>query len=434
MRFSSYLLLMLLPLTTWAQDIVPATITGEMPQVGLTTEPKLTNLMIASLSLGSGYDDNAATPSTSRIGDLQYSVLPSFGFQQTRHYVSWSLSYAPGLTISQRFSNRDQLTQGAGAKLDCRVTPRLILHLRQDYAVSNYPFPTLGQNSFLPPLGPLNRPNGSTVLPQTRQDSVISNAGIEYHLSAHTIIGAAGSFSAVRYGETAGAPSGATFIGSRSTTGGAFFLHQFSRRQTTGVDYQLLHASFPHNPSHTVVNTFLLIDRINLSARSSLDVSIGPEYSRTRDQIALNPLFFIQHFQVFETAWSVAGEATYTWNGAHTAFQANYVRHITDGGGLFGAVRMNGGSVQLQRQLARRWKGELGAGIADNHLVNLSQPDLRQTTMTAQVGVSREISKNVWLHAWYGPVRQTGGLYSLAGNHNRAAVSLDYQFRKPIGR
>src|ERR1700730_7974936 len=435
MRFSGYLLLMLLPLTTWAQDIVPATVTGEMPPMGLTTEPTFTNLMIANLSLGTAYDDYAAaTPKTARTPDFQYYVLPGFGFQQTRRQVSWSLSYSPGLSTSQRFSERDQFTQGVHADITYRITPRLVLHVRQDYSASSYPFEPLASNPFLPQLGPLNGPNNSTVLPRTRQVSRISNASITYHLSAHSAIGVTGSFSDVSYGETAAAPAGTAFIGSRSTNGSAFFFHQFSPRQSIGIEYQLLNVSFPHNPSHTIVNTFLVTHRMNLSSRSSFDLFIGPEYSRTHDQIALNPLFFVQHFQLFQTGWSVAGGATYTWNGTHTAFQASYARHITDGGGLFGAVGMNRGSIQLQRQLSRRWHGDLGADSADNHMLNLSQANLALRTVTARAGVRRELSKNLWLRASYARVRQTGGLSSLVGDHNRGEVSLNYQFLRPIGR
>ena len=95
---------------------------------------------------------------------------------------------------------------------------------------------------------------------------------------------------------------------------------------------------------------------------------------------------------------------------------------------------MNRGSIQLQRQLSRRWNGDLGADIADNHLLNLSQADLALRTVTARAGVRRELSKNLWLRASYARVRQTGGLSSLVGDHNRGEVSLSYQFRKPIGR
>ena len=431
--YYSLLLFFLVPSALWAQGNVPMPASGEMPPVTTGSEFTPTNVIVGSVAVSGGYDDNLLNSVTQPQGGAQFYVTPSISFEKTWKRLFSTLSYSGGLGITTRFADRNQLTQQLGGEFTYRATPRLTVHFREDWSVTTDPFARFGNNLFQPELGPLNQPNNTVPLPYARRSEKESSANVSYALSQHNTIGVNGGYFSQHFDNVVTATAGSQLIQSRGSSGSFFFSHQFSPRESAGFDYNFLDLSF--DQAHTVTHSFLFTNQLSLTSRTKLVFFVGPEYVLTRQQVALNFAGFVIHFNVNAQSWSTAGGAVYSWTGDRTAAQVSVVRQVTDGGGLSGAVHLTSASVSLRRRLTNRWTANVGAQYADNRALDLSNSALSLHVASGDVGLSRQMGPNWALEFSYARLQQTGtALGQTFGNHNRLQVSLDYRFMRPLGR
>jgi hypothetical protein len=432
--YYSLLLLLMVPAGLWAQGSVPMPASGEMPRMATGSEFTPTNVIVGRVAVSAGYDDNLANSSVHPQGGAQFYVTPSISFQQTRKRLFWTLTYSGGLGITQRVANRNQLTQGLDGEFTYRATPRLTVHFRQDWSVTTDPFARFGNNLFLPELGPLNQPNDTVSLPFARRSEKESSVNVSYVLSPHNVMGVSGNYFDRHYDNVVTATAGSQLIQTRGGSGSFFFSHQFTPRESAGFDYDFLDLSFGQG-ARTVTHSFLLTDQLSLTSRTKLVFFVGPEYALTHDQVAVNFLFFIVHLNVNTQSWSTKGGAIYSWTGERTAAQVSLTRQVSDGGGLFGAVRLTSASVSVRRRLTNRWTANVGAQYADDRALNLSGSALGFHVASGNVGLIRQMGPNLALGFSYARQQQTGSaLGETFGNHNCFQVSLDYRFMRPLGR
>jgi hypothetical protein len=431
--YYSLLLFFLVPGGLWAQGSVPMPASGEMPPLTTASEFTPTNVIVGGVAVSGGYDDNLLNSVTNPQGGAQFYVTPRISFEQTRKRMFWTLSYSGGLGITQRFTDRNQLTQQLGGAVSYRVSPRLNVHFRQDWSVTTDPFARFGNHLFLPELGPLNQPNDTVPLPYARRSQKESSVNVSYVLSPHNIMGVSGSYYDQHFDNVVTATAGNQLIQSSGASGSFFLSHQFSPRESAGFEYNFLDLSF--SQGHAVTHSFLFTNQLALTSRTKLVFFIGPEYVLLHDQVAVNFLFFIVHLNINTQSWSTAGGAVYSWTGNRTAAQVSVTRQVSDGGGLSGAVRLTSASVSVRRRLTNRWTANMGAQYADNRALDLSNSAVALHVASGNVGFSRQMGPNWALEFSYARLQQTGtALGQTFGNHNRFQASLDYRFMRPLGR
>jgi hypothetical protein len=256
-----------------------------------------------------------------------------------------------------------------------------------------------------------------------------------YRITARTTFGLNGNFDLDRYKNTSSSLSKASLINSQIASGQAYISRQISARNQLGFQYGVQVLKFQQANARTTAHTFSIFDEIKLAPNQSLTVYGGPQYSLTSNQVVLNGGFFLVTIPVKANTWSWSGGGIYTLTGRRGAMVLNYSRGVSNGGGVTGAVELNGGSAILRWKLSRSWGMDLNLAAADNQLlaVKTGQNELR--TYSATLGLSRQISKNISMNFFFERLNQVGSLAGIAtGNHDLAGVSFQYNFLKPVGR
>ena len=91
-------------------------------------------------------------------------------------------------------------------------------------------------------------------------------------------------------------------------------------------------------------------------------------------------------------------------------------------------------SGEFRRTLTPRWTAGIGAGYAINSVANAAAPDSGLNSISSFAELQRQLAKNLTLRFSYSLLRQDGSLLGqVQGDHNRAVVSLEYHFARPLG-
>lgn len=409
---------------------VPILASGQMPSTSPRDDVEMTNIFKGSIAIGSFFDDNAVIGSTPRQWNLYYSITPSVTFEETRSRLDWGLTYAPGFTISQNLSNRNQFSQLFGGHFTWLPSRHTTLSAQQNYIRSNNPFQELAVTP-----GPTVSPNQTIFLPSVLQTSILSNAEYSYQFAEHSSIGLGGSFASAHFDTTPHSGPSQSLIRSQIASGNAYYSHEFSARNQLGVQYEAQVLRFPVNNARTTTHTFQIFDEMKFTPNTTFTVYGGPEYSLTFNQVQINLGFIIITIPVHSNQWNSAGGVIYSWTGQHAAVTLNYSRRISNGGGLVGAVKLNAGSAKLSWKLTDRWSLTSTVMGADDQLLAVQNAQDELRTYSARVGLKRQLSRNFAVNMSYERLNETGGLAGLpVGNHDLVSASLVYSFLKPLGR
>jgi hypothetical protein len=435
-RFAGFwLLLLVTPMRGYAQSNVPMIGSGQMPTPVPADDQMPTNVFQVRLAAGVRFDDNAALGSFEKRSDVGYSFTPNVAFVQTRKRLDWGLSYGPGVDISEHQLYEDQFTNNFGGHFTWAISRHGVLSAQENYILSTNPFQQFGSQPFTTTPGPIVAPNQSIYLSNIRRKTNMSQAQYSYQLGAHTTFGMGGNYNLSHYADTSGSGTPAPLINSQIASGQAYLSHQFTPRNQVGFQYGGQVLKFPQANSRTTTHTFLIFDEIKLTPHSNLSVYGGPEYSLTSNQVVLNLGFVLVTIPVKANTWSWSAGGIYTLNGRRGAMVLNYSRRVSDGGGLTGAVELNGGSADFRWKLSPRWNLGLNLAAADNQLLAVKIGQNELLTYSASVSLSRQLYQHLFMNLFFERLNQTGALTGLAaGNHNIAGVSISYDFLKPIGR
>ena len=144
------------------------------------------------------------------------------------------------------------------------------------------------------------------------------------------------------------------------------------------------------------------------------------------------------NFPGLNDRWEVSGGASYGWQGQRTSFRVGFVRGNAGGGGLRGSVRHHRVTAQIRRQLTRRWIADLRARYGDNSTVDLP-PTMTDTLrlLRGTVGLTYKLTKSISWRMRYSRAEQErrGSLFpERSTERNRFAASLNFNFRRPLGR
>src|SRR5581483_3290353 len=130
-----------------------------------------------------------------------------------------------------------------------------------------------------------------------------------------------------------------------------------------------------------------------------------------------------------------AGGTVWTWQGPRNGFSVGFTRQTSDGGGLAQAVLMQQGNAEFRRRMAQRWTAILGGAYAKNTFLGSSVvPALR--TWTGNAGFDFQLTDQWNTSLRYARNQQgyVDAVPALSTSRNRAWISVNYSFSRPLGR
>jgi hypothetical protein len=410
---------------------IPAMLGGRGTSLVFLSEMERSNYLRGGVNIGAGYDDNALLTSSGQVGNTTFSVFPNIAIEQSTSRTRWDLGYAAGLTVNQRLSNQNQVSQNLRFDSEFRLSPHVNLRAAEYFSMTTGTFGAGAGSGFQP--GP-GGSNGTLITPLANSRSSQTVLETNYHFALKDLVGASGSFSNLHYGDVS---TGAGSLGDTSTAGGsAFWLHNVLGGDWAGISYGFQRIVFDPN-GETRVHSFAVMNTLTISKTFTLSAFIGPEYSDNSGVAATGP----NAGQVLNFSdWAVAGGLEGGWHNERTSVTAGYSKRTSDGGGVLGAVRLQNVHAAFRRELFPGWATTFAGSYGGNRAATLISSTSATTINATSVGVSleRSIAKSLGFQiSYFRYFQNQSGSSDLSQNfdtnRNRFSVTLSYQWAKPLG-
>ena len=405
----------------------PSHPSGDAPSLATQSDPDYRNILVGSATFGASFDTAGYTDANGNtVGNARFFGQPSIAFRQTYPTANWTLSYTPGVSVSQHDTGSTQYTQNMAADGFWKATPRLTLHARQDYSISTNPFETVGRVALLPDLGGYFGPNYDGVIPSSKRTGLVSNADISYRLTPHIAVGITGGFQQFNYSSLDTTQlAAADLIDSTVVNGSIFISDEISKKQTLGVQAAYIDIySYGEQQSRVQAPALLLFDTVRFTPHAVLTVYAGPEYARSSGLGSV-----VQH-----NLYPTIG-VTFAWSGKQDALVIDFSRRISSGGGLMVANTMTYGSAAFRSKLTKRWTTEVRVSVDNQEALELFDQNTYFRTIWTGGGLVREVNRNLSIRLDGAYINQTGsGLGFMPGNHGLVQITFDVHFMKGLGR
>jgi len=425
-----------LPPSAEAHVPTPLPLSIDANMLEFSPELARTNYVQAGLSAGAAYDSNLLAQSSNEVGGAIYTVTPNIGLNMSRPRLLWSLNYSGGYLVNQRYSDFNQASHNAGIDIRYRLSPHVNFRVNDHFVYTGTFLNQLTGNSTALGVGIIQQPNQAIITPVAKRTDDLGTVEITYQYSASDMVGATGSVYTSHFGNVpAGTPQ---LLGTTSETASGFYTHRITTRNWSGVAYTYQRLRFSPDTQQVDTHSIFLFHTIYLHPRMQLALFAGPEYSDVRGQVVDNTVTPPQVTATAHQGWSTAGGASFSWQGQRTGISASGVRKVSDGGGLLEAVTVTTGSGAIRRQLTRTANLEFSAIYANSRALQAaSGAFLTLKSTSVSVAWEQQIVRNFSANLGYGRDYQQETATSIPGldiNHNRAWVTLSYQFTHPIGR
>jgi hypothetical protein len=402
---------------------IPAMLGGKGMSSAFLSELARSNYLRGGVNVGAAYDDNPLLLSTGVVSNTSVSIFPNIMIEESSSRVRWTLGYAGGLTVNQRFTNQNQGSHSLNFDSQYRLSPHVSLRVAENFSMTTGFFDA---GNGAAGVGGSGGPNASLITPLSTQRSSATTVETNYHFALNDLVGASGSFYDLHF---TNAPVGTQLLDSQTAAASAFWLHRIFRGDWGGASYGFQRITFSGG-GETRVHSFFAMNTLNLSNRFTLTGFIGPEYS---DNHGLVP------GATQSSEWSVAGGADATWKNQHTSLSAGYSRSISDGGGVLGPVRLQNVHANFRRELLPGWAAAVNVVHGTNRaLTPLSSTSATSVNLTsAGVSLERNVGRSIGLRIGYSHDFQEQFLPSpaqaLDAHRNRFFATLSYQWAKPLG-
>jgi hypothetical protein len=404
---------------------IPALLGGKGISLAFGSELERSNYLRGGVNVGAAYDDNPLLVSSGAVGNTSVSIFPNISIEQSSSRMRWTLGYAGGLTVNQRFTNQDEGSHNLNFDSEYRLSPHVNLRVAENFSMITGFFDSGNGGEVVAGAG---GPNVSLITPLATERSSVTTVETNYHFALNDLIGASGSFYDLDFTNV---PAGVDLTNSETASGSAFWLHRIFRGDWAGASYRFDRMTF--NPGgETRVHSFFAVNTLNLSSRFTLTGFVGPQYAENQGLLldATQP-----------NAWSVAGGVEGGWQNQRTSVSAGYSRSISDGGGVLGAVRLQTVHGTFRRELVPGWAAALTASHGTNQSLSVPFATSASSVNLTSAGISleRNVGKSVGLRMGYSHdfQEQFFGLPvpapTLDAHRNRFFVTLSYQWAKPLG-
>jgi hypothetical protein len=417
----------------------PAHLGAEAPPLAIDTDVVSRNILIAGFSLGAVYDSRGlynggnASVSPYYSSDVRYFVQPSIGYQRTFSTGAWTVSYTPGISISQHDPTDDQYTNNLAGDINWKPNSYFMLHARQDYSLTNNPFEGVGRVDLLPGLGGPFGPNYDGVLPQTQRTSLVTSVDLTYRVAEHSAIGVTGGFQKYSFDplHTSTGVSYNPFVNSKVINGSVFYSQQISTSVAAGV--QLAYTdiySTGAEVARTQAPAPMGFVKWSPGQNTVVTLYAGPQYARSRQDVTIGPFTVA----VYLHHWYPTYGGTLAWSRGRNAFNANGMQRVANGGGVLDAVKAIDAGAAYRARLTRRLLAEVRGNWSDERGIGYFSSGSYFRSLWAGGGPVFELKRSLSLHMDVAYVHQSqNGLALAAGNHMLIQGSLDYRFRKNLG-
>jgi hypothetical protein len=407
---------------------IPSLLGGVGISPAFLSEMERSNYLRGGVNVGATYDDNPLMLPNGGVGNLSGSIFPNVRIEESTSRLRWMLGYAGGLTINQRFTEQNQGSHSLIFDSQYRLSPHVNLRVAENFSITTGFFDAGTGTDLVASAG---GPNTSLITPLATERMNSTTVEMNYHFALNDLIGGSGAFNDTHFSNSAtGTPLPLT--NTQSESGSAFWLHRLVGPNWGGVSYRFDRISF--DGGETRAHSFFAVDTMNLSKRVTLTGFIGPQYIENQGVAPGGT-------QPAPNAWSVAGGAEAGWRDEHTSVSGGYSRTISDGGGLFGAVRLENVHGSLRQQLTPGWAAAVNAGYGRNEALTVPPSSIHVTSVGFTL--ERNVGKSLGLRMGYahdfqqqfgvpGPT-PASPLETFDASRNRVFVTLSYQWAKPLG-
>lgn len=438
MRSRLYLgLLLLASLPAWAQ-VEPSGAGGDSgsdeyqmsmpPQVSGSaysmTPSVRSNYLSAGLLFTTAYDDNYFVGQGSGpVGVTSFSIFPTIGLSRTTARQSCSISYGAGFTFLQPISEYNAVNQSAAADFQYRTSRHssvsLQEHFQQNSSLLNQPYTFAGTPVSGSTIGQLPQ----LIVPYAEQRYNSTSAEFSYQFSRDAMMGLGGTYGFFHYPDPTQTPG---LSNSDSASALGFYTRRMSKDQYLGVMYQ--YARTTTNPIESTTNTQVgtVIYSIELNQKFSLSLTAGPEYFDSQE---------VGYPKSSSLGSLVNG--SFNWKEKRTDVAVSYFQAVTAGQGLVGAYHTDSFNASARWQIARTWNAGISAMYSN--FTNAAPTVVSATpgghTLFGSVMVQHSFGERLSMEADYRRLHQSyASIAAINPDDDRVSVSLNYQFRKPLGR
>jgi hypothetical protein len=393
------------------------------------SEMKRSNYLRGGVNVGATYDTNPLLLSSEAVGNASVSIFPNINISESSSRMRWTLGYAGGLTINQRFTSQDEGSHSLNFDSQYRLSPHVNLRVAENFSLTTGFFDAGNGAEIVTGSG---APNASLIAPLSTQRSSMTTVETNYHFALNDLIGASGSFYDLHFTNV---PTGTQLADSSTASGAAFWLHRIFGEDWGGISYRFQRITFSPSGGETDVHSFIAVDTLSISSRLTLTGFVGPQYTE-------NQGLFPGELQATESSgWSLSGGAEGGWKNQHTSMSAGYSRSVNDGGGVLGTVLLQTVHANFRRQLTPEWAAALTASYATNHeLIGPAGSASSVNLTSAGISLERTVRKSVGLRLGYThDFQQQFGLPAPSptptqnASRNLFSVTLSYQWAKPLG-
>jgi hypothetical protein len=418
---------------------LPNAVNGEVGRLAFVPEMGRVNLLSAGVNFGSSYDDNTFSNNANPVGNLNFMVTPNISIQESRVRTLWGLAYTPGFAWNQRLSSRNETNHNLDFNFQYRITERLTTRIRDTFNDSTTSYDRIYLNPVVPGGNLLYQPNQSVVTPLAKRLSNLVDLDLLYQLGELTTIAVSGNFNKLHFHDAEN--NGLVQLIDSETGGGQVSLmKRLSGRHSIGVTYNFEKiASLAQIRDHTTTQSVLGFYTIDLKPHVTLSLFAGPDRTITNDRFTFVLGPFLIPVSTTDQRWLVDEGATFAWQGMRNSISANFIHHVSDGGGLVGAVQTYTVNAGVRRQFASRWTGDVGLSYGNNDpLSSLYGNSFSAITASAgfQKSLGERLSVGLRYARSYQAFQNTARTFpgSTNSDHNQAYFTISYQFTHPLGR
>lgn len=394
---------------------------GDTQSLTLLSESKV-NMLSGGLSLTCTYDDNALSSARGGVGNAGMLLSPTISVQQSRSRTFLVFNYFPGFTLNDRSSPRYDVYHDFNSSLQFRLTEHATLRIRDSALYGTSSFNRFEQEgSSVPNQNILHQSNSSAVTPLTSRLSNFGGADFMYHVAENTTVGVSANFNNLHFLTGSAATQ---LLDTQTQSADAVYRKALSEHHAIGLTYTYQYlTTFGAASETTTSQSTLLFNSFSFSPNMTLALFVGP------DRMSSGIL------GIYHARWYADGGLTFGWQGQRSSVRIGFIHHVTDGGGLTGAVRTYSVISGARQQLGANWIANAEVIYGYNSPLETAF-GLSFYSLIGSVGLQREFQQHVVVAVAYGRDHQSFGSRASFGvsNRNREWVSINYRFQRSLGQ
>jgi hypothetical protein len=411
----------------------PPPVTGMNYNTAYTSEER-GNYLRYGMAFTSAHSDNALGGlSSDRVSDFSYSLGPMLVIDETTSRMHWVANYAPGFTVYQQTSSRNEADHNASIDFTYRFSPKLTFSAHDGFQRSSNVFNQTDLGAAGAVSGGTQVPNFSVIAPIASRLSNAANMNVTYQFALNDMVGAAGTFTNLHYPDPAQVPG---LYDSSSQGGSVFYSHRVSDVHYFGVAYQYERLlSYPsRGPSETQIHAALMFYTVYPDPHVSISMFGGPELADNIEPSGTSAGVSTRS----SLEWTPAAGASLAWQGRFSSLALSYSHVVAGGGGLIGSVHLDSGTISFRRQLTRSLSGSVTGGYTENKLIGyLTALAGDGHSIFGTASVQKQLGEHLNCEVGYTRLHQSYSVIPLFAKNpdtNREYISISYQFSRPLGR